>query len=795
MKWNGTGLADGYGYGHGGIGMKKLTALILALALALSMLGAVAEDSDAGLTLSESVQAADEAIIIEDEATDEDGMDIELAEDAIFDEDALVVDGLSLDGLAELESVTEVPASSTDMQGNADDDSYTVLFKENCNYKVIQAFNWHTGPSVDTPTVGRMEAGRGFWSEAVIWNKKTNNMWLKKKDEEKYVFAGLHYANGQWYVDNTQTQYLQLYAIQGGYPSWVGCNLSGAALKQGNSFALQGCLESDTTMKSVMGEFYKGESCWGNPTDQFTIYSDKYSIYGSALDMALKFGALSAGEYSLRLTVTVLYDRGQTERIRHITVPFTISEAPVSDTIPPIIYDVTVSNVSMNGYTVSCGISDNVGVTSVKFPTWTEQNDQDDLIWHEGQLSGGRANYTVQTSDHRNENGCVYFTHIYAYDAAGNSSCEAIRVEVPPQDLTAPNIKDVSVSNITSEGFTVSCIVTDDVGVTSVKFPTWTEKNGQDDIIWYDGVLSGNKATLNVNVSNHNFERGCVYITHIYAYDAAGNNSCFGTSAFVPLQTVLPTSITLSKNTLQMALGSTYTLTATVFPENATDKTVSWFSTNTNVVIVNDGVVTAVSTGEAIITAKTVNGLSASCAITIKAASHTEEPEISLSKCKITVKNQVYTGKTIKPSVTVKYGSKTLKKGTDYTVSFKNNKAIGTATVTVTGKGDYTGTAKKTFKINPRAISGLKLTAGKGRLTVSWKKGAGGIGGYQLQYGLKKSFSGAKKATVSKASTVKGTIKNLKKGKIYYVRIRAFKKVGKTTYWSAWSAAKKAKVK
>ena len=168
---------------------------------------------------------------------------------------------------------------------------------------------------------------------------------------------------------------------------------------------------------------------------------------------------------------------------------------------------------------------------------------------------------------------------------------------------------------------------------------------------------------------------------------------------------------------------------------------------------------------------------------------------ISIAKAKITVSSQVYTGKALKPAVTVKYGSKTLKKGTDYTVSYKNNKAIGTATVTVTGKGDYTGTAKKTFKINPKAVSGLKLTAGKGRLTVSWKKGAGGIGGYQLQYGLKKSFSGAKKATVSKASTVKGTIKNLKKGKIYYVRIRAFKKVGKTTYWSAWSAAKKARVK
>ena len=95
---------------------------------------------------------------------------------------------------------------------------------------------------------------------------------------------------------------------------------------------------------------------------------------------------------------------------------------------------------------------------------------------------------------------------------------------------------------------------------------------------------------------------------------------------------------------------------------------------------------------------------------------------VPLSKCKLTVKAQVYTGKALKPAVKVVLKGKTLKDGADYTVSYKNNKAIGTATVTVKGKGGYTGTAKKTFKINPKAVTGLKLAAGKGKLTVSWKK-------------------------------------------------------------------------
>lgn len=61
--------------------------------------------------------------------------------------------------------------------------------------------------------------------------------------------------------------------------------------------------------------------------------------------------------------------------------------------------------------------------------------------------------------------------------------------------------------------------------------------------------------------------------------------------------------------------------------------------------------------------------------------------------------DQTYTGSAITPSPTVSYGSKTLKKGTDYTLSYSNNTAIGTATITITGIGNYAGTKKITFKI------------------------------------------------------------------------------------------------
>ena len=171
----------------------------------------------------------------------------------------------------------------------------------------------------------------------------------------------------------------------------------------------------------------------------------------------------------------------------------------------------------------------------------------------------------------------------------------------------------------------------------------------------------------------------------------------------------------------------------------------------------------------------------------------TPEP-VSIRKATVTVKDQVYTGKAIKPAPVVKYKGVKLVKGTDYTVAYKNNKAIGKATVTIKGKGNYKGSVRKTFRINPKAVAIASLTAGTKQLTVKWKKGTG-ITGYQLQYSLKKDFSTKKTVTITKAATVKKVIKSLKSGKRYYVRLRAYKTVSGAKYYSAWSKTKYAKVK
>ena len=159
------------------------------------------------------------------------------------------------------------------------------------------------------------------------------------------------------------------------------------------------------------------------------------------------------------------------------------------------------------------------------------------------------------------------------------------------------------------------------------------------------------------------------------------------------------------------------------------------------------------------------------------------------------IPDQAYTGKAIKPEVTLTLDGKTLVQGTDYTLSYKNNKKPGEATVTITGAGAYDGgTTTAGFRILPpsTSISSLKNSAKK-TITVKWKKAKAGTG-YQIQYSLKKNMKNAKSIKVKKLKTTSTKIGKLQKGKTYYVRIRVYQTVNGKTIYSKWSAVKKVKL-
>lgn len=159
--------------------------------------------------------------------------------------------------------------------------------------------------------------------------------------------------------------------------------------------------------------------------------------------------------------------------------------------------------------------------------------------------------------------------------------------------------------------------------------------------------------------------------------------------------------------------------------------------------------------------------------------------------CKLSTSSYVYNGKVRRPGVIVQNSDgKSLKAGTDYSVTYaKGRKTPGIYAVTVTLKGNYIGTKELSFTIKPKGTSINKLTAGKKRLTVKWKKVSSQISGYEIQYAKKKNFQGKKSITVSTKKT-SVTISKLAGKKKYYVRIRTFKTVNGKKYYSSWSKVK-----
>lgn len=162
---------------------------------------------------------------------------------------------------------------------------------------------------------------------------------------------------------------------------------------------------------------------------------------------------------------------------------------------------------------------------------------------------------------------------------------------------------------------------------------------------------------------------------------------------------------------------------------------------------------------------------------------------VSLKSASITIANKTYTGKALKPAPTVKFKKNTLPK-TDYKVTYKNNTKLGKATVTIKGTGNCTGTVTKTFLIKPaKATVTLVRSKTKKQITVSAKEQKTATV-YQVLYNTKGTVN---KTAKSAKRTI--TIKKLKSGKTYTVRMRVCKKIDGKNYWGAYSPVYKVKVR
>ncbi|MFQ9924814.1 MAG: GBS Bsp-like repeat-containing protein [Beduini sp.] len=90
-----------------------------------------------------------------------------------------------------------------------------------------------------------------------------------------------------------------------------------------------------------------------------------------------------------------------------------------------------------------------------------------------------------------------------------------VRENIDNQKLSISNVQIIKKYG----KYTITAKISSDIA--KVSFPTWSEANGQDDIVWHQGSIVNGIATCRITIDSHNYEYGD-YITHIYLYDEAG---------------------------------------------------------------------------------------------------------------------------------------------------------------------------------------------------------------------------------------------------------------------------------
>ncbi len=160
--------------------------------------------------------------------------------------------------------------------------------------------------------------------------------------------------------------------------------------------------------------------------------------------------------------------------------------------------------------------------------------------------------------------------------------------------------------------------------------------------------------------------------------------------------------------------------------------------------------------------------------------------------------NYTYNAKTVTPAAVVRDSQGlVLKKGADYNISYASGrKNVGRYAVKVTFKCEYEGTKTMYFTINPKAPTIKTPAAASKSFTAKWSKVSSQATGYQIIYASNSKFtSGKKTVNVGNYKTTSKKITKLKAKSKYYVKVRTYKTVNGTKYYSGWSKVKTVKTK
>ncbi len=566
------------------------------------------------------------------------------------------------------------------------------------------------------------------------------------------------------------------------------------------------------------------------------------------------------------------------------TIPLNVTATPDDN-----IYDVydwessdnTIVKVDPNGYASAVGAGNAVITCRAKDGTEEYAScsvtvvlpvKSIEIVQKQIELKKGdtiRIDYTV-LPENANNKSVIWKSSdesIVAVDSIGNITAKksgsavisCISAEKPNVTAECAVTVKVPITGIVLNNTDISLYREQSVNLITTLYPFDTTEK---DIIW----SSSNNSVASVDETGK--VTGVGKGTAVIRCQSAESDSIFGecvVNVGVPVE-----SMSLSRDNASLFKGNSVKLTAMLEPEDITDDTVVWKSSDENVATVDrDGLVISNSVGVANITciSKDNPAVRQTCKVTVIDMINGAEIQ--------NIQNKSYTGKEItqEPTVVLKDGAGLilLNEDTDYSVSYEKNINAGTATVIITGKGYYIGSATKTFTIKkiPNTITAKSMAksysaqvqsfdlavkvkngtptyksnnksvtvnkAGKvtvkakfignatititspastnytsvkknivikvvptktkftsatnnvsKKMTLKWVKRTNATG-YVIQYSTSSTFSGAKTVRIDKNATVSRTIGNLVKDKKYYVRIKTFKTVSGTKYYSGWS--------
>lgn len=387
-------------------------------------------------------------------------------------------------------------------------------------------------------------------------------------------------------------------------------------------------------------------------------------------------------------------------------------------------------------------------------------------------------------------------------DGNANEMLVQTEVEIPKVAVSGITLNNSTLSLTTGQNFTLQAMLSPSNATN--KEVTWESSDAGVAAVSKDGVVTAKKA-------------GKATIVAKAADESGKYASCVVTVTEAKKEV---TGVTLNKSSLNLGVGGSEVLSATVLPADATNKQVTWLSSTPSVATVSQsGVVTGVKEGTTQISVITADGSkTAICSVTVSgqtpitptepgtqtggiidpATGKTAAATFSGMEIELDYTSTAYNGSDKEPGVAIQdaYGND-LTEDVDYTLDYYNNLTVGKATVIVSGKGKYAGViAGVRFTIKPKTVTVKSVKKASSRkLNVVWASHKTQTTGFQVRYATTKKFKSGTYKTVtltSKSATSKALTK-LKAGKTYYVKVRAYKTVDGKKIYSSWSKVKSAK--